>query len=224
MVALPVAGLAPYTGAMRIANPMYDAAFKYLMDDDASARLLVGAVLSCSRYRRSVPFAPRRPQRRASRRPPNCSPYAEWTSQLPSVPPPATACACWSRCRRHASPTRSCASASTWAGIRRPEQLRRGTRRPAPPSPAPGDLHPRRVPAAHHRHGAARGARVPGRRDRPAARGARGVRGGAEPRLLGGAGAVAGVAAELRPGAPAERVRPAAAGGRGARRAGDRRA
>ena len=30
---------------MRIANPMYDAAFKYLMDDDASARLLVGAVL-----------------------------------------------------------------------------------------------------------------------------------------------------------------------------------
>ena len=30
---------------MRIANPMYDVAFKYLMDDDASARLLVGAVL-----------------------------------------------------------------------------------------------------------------------------------------------------------------------------------
>ena len=30
---------------MRIANPMYYAAFKYLMDDDASARLLVGAVL-----------------------------------------------------------------------------------------------------------------------------------------------------------------------------------
>ena len=30
---------------MRIANPMYDAAFKYLMDDDASARLLLGAVL-----------------------------------------------------------------------------------------------------------------------------------------------------------------------------------
>ena len=29
---------------MRIAYPMY-AAFKYLMDDDASARLLVGAVL-----------------------------------------------------------------------------------------------------------------------------------------------------------------------------------
>ena len=31
---------------MRIANPMYDAAFKYLMDDPAAARLLVGAVLS----------------------------------------------------------------------------------------------------------------------------------------------------------------------------------
>ena len=30
---------------MRIANPMYDAAFKYLMDDQAAARLLVGAVL-----------------------------------------------------------------------------------------------------------------------------------------------------------------------------------
>ena len=30
---------------MRIANPMYDAAFKYLMDDRAAARLLVGAVL-----------------------------------------------------------------------------------------------------------------------------------------------------------------------------------
>ena len=43
--ALPVAGVAPYAGAMRIANPMYDAAFKYLMDDDTSARLLVGAVL-----------------------------------------------------------------------------------------------------------------------------------------------------------------------------------
>ena len=34
-----------YAAAVRIANPMYDAAFKYLMDDDASARLLVGAVL-----------------------------------------------------------------------------------------------------------------------------------------------------------------------------------
>ena len=32
-------------GAMRIANPMYDAAFKYLMDDQAAARLLLGAVL-----------------------------------------------------------------------------------------------------------------------------------------------------------------------------------
>ena len=31
--------------AMRVANPMYDAAFKYLMDDQAAARLLVGAVL-----------------------------------------------------------------------------------------------------------------------------------------------------------------------------------
>ena len=31
---------------MRIANPMYDAAFKYLMDDQAAARLLVGAVLA----------------------------------------------------------------------------------------------------------------------------------------------------------------------------------
>ena len=30
---------------MRIANPMYDAAFRYLMDDQAAARLLVGAVL-----------------------------------------------------------------------------------------------------------------------------------------------------------------------------------
>ena len=30
---------------VRIANPMYDAVFKYLMDDEASARLLVGAVL-----------------------------------------------------------------------------------------------------------------------------------------------------------------------------------
>ena len=30
---------------MRIANPMYYAAFKYLMDDQAAARLLVGAVL-----------------------------------------------------------------------------------------------------------------------------------------------------------------------------------
>ncbi|MDE0027240.1 MAG: hypothetical protein OXP69_22745 [Spirochaetaceae bacterium] len=33
-------------GAMRIANPMYDAVFKYLMDDDATARLLVALVRS----------------------------------------------------------------------------------------------------------------------------------------------------------------------------------
>ena len=42
---MPVAEAERYAAGMRIANPMYDAAFKYLMDDDASARLLVGAVL-----------------------------------------------------------------------------------------------------------------------------------------------------------------------------------
>ncbi len=34
---------------MRIANPMYDAAFKYLMDDRTAARLLVRAALERQR-------------------------------------------------------------------------------------------------------------------------------------------------------------------------------
>ena len=42
---LPACGLRDSLKAMRIANPMYDAAFKYLMDDQAAAGLLVGAVL-----------------------------------------------------------------------------------------------------------------------------------------------------------------------------------
>ena len=42
---MPACGLRDSLKAMRIANPMYDAAFKYLMDDQAAARLLVGAVL-----------------------------------------------------------------------------------------------------------------------------------------------------------------------------------
>ena len=56
---------------MRIANPMYDAAFKYLMDDQAAARLLVGAVLGeevvslealpQERVARSSPAAPGEP-------------------------------------------------------------------------------------------------------------------------------------------------------------------
>ena len=56
---------------MRIANPMYDAAFKYLMDDQAAARLLVGAVLGeevvslealpQERAARSSPAAPGEP-------------------------------------------------------------------------------------------------------------------------------------------------------------------
>ena len=50
---------------MRIANPMYDAAFKYLMDDDASARLLVGAVLG-----EEVESLQALPQERAARMPP----------------------------------------------------------------------------------------------------------------------------------------------------------
>ena len=31
-------------GRMEIANPIYDAAFKYLMQDDRAARLLVGRI------------------------------------------------------------------------------------------------------------------------------------------------------------------------------------
>ena len=44
-VLLPACGPRDSLKAMRIANPMYDAAFKYLMDDRTAARLLVGAVL-----------------------------------------------------------------------------------------------------------------------------------------------------------------------------------
>ena len=61
---------------MRIANPMYDAAFKYLMDDQAAARVLVGAVLAeevvslqplpQERSGRPAP-APGRPSRRQER-------------------------------------------------------------------------------------------------------------------------------------------------------------
>ena len=42
---MPACGPRDSLNAMRIANPTYDAAFKYLMDDQAAARLLVGAVL-----------------------------------------------------------------------------------------------------------------------------------------------------------------------------------
>ena len=54
---------------MRIANPMYDAAFKYLMDDQAAARLLVGAVLS-----EEVVSLEALPQERAARPSPAAAP------------------------------------------------------------------------------------------------------------------------------------------------------
>ena len=54
---------------MRIANPMYDAAFKYLMDDQAAARLLVGAVL-----REEVVSLEALPQERAARTLPAAAP------------------------------------------------------------------------------------------------------------------------------------------------------
>ena len=64
---------------MRIANPMYDAAFKYLTDDQAAARLLVGAVLgeeveSLQLFRRSGRRGRRRrpPRLRVSRRRASC--------------------------------------------------------------------------------------------------------------------------------------------------------
>ena len=54
---------------MRIANPMYDAAFKYLMDDQAAARLLVGAVLG-----EDVVSLQALPQERAGRPSPAAAP------------------------------------------------------------------------------------------------------------------------------------------------------
>ena len=54
---------------MRIANPMYDAAFKYLMDDQAAARLLVGAVLG-----EEVVSLEALPQERAARPSPAAAP------------------------------------------------------------------------------------------------------------------------------------------------------
>ena len=54
---------------MRIANPMYDAAFKYLMEDQAAARLLVGAVLG-----EEVVSLEALPQERAARPSPAAAP------------------------------------------------------------------------------------------------------------------------------------------------------
>ena len=65
---------------MRIANPMYDAAFKYLMDDDASARLLVGAVLG----EEVVSLQPL-PQERAGRAEPTPAPGQPPSGELLTV-------------------------------------------------------------------------------------------------------------------------------------------
>ena len=65
---------------MRIANPMYDAAFKYLMDDDASARLLVGAVLG-----EDVESLQPLPQERAARPSPAPAPGESPSGELLTV-------------------------------------------------------------------------------------------------------------------------------------------
>ncbi len=65
---------------MRIANPMYDAAFKYLMDDDASARLLVGAVLG-----EDVESLQSLPQERAARPSPAPAPGESPSGELLTV-------------------------------------------------------------------------------------------------------------------------------------------
>ena len=65
---------------MRIANPMYDAAFKYLMDDDASARLLVGAVLG-----EEVESLQPLPQERAGRAEPTPAPGQPPSGELLTV-------------------------------------------------------------------------------------------------------------------------------------------
>ena len=109
--ALSVAEPERYAGAMRIANPMYDAAFKYLMDDDVSARLLVGAVLG-EEVESLQPLPQERAVRTAPAPVPGEPPSGElltvrgWTSRPPCAPPPATVCGCWWRCRRRASPMR----------------------------------------------------------------------------------------------------------------------
>ena len=65
---------------MRIANPMYDAAFKYLMDDDASARLLVGALLG-----EEVESLQPLPQERAARPEPAAAPGEPPSGELLTV-------------------------------------------------------------------------------------------------------------------------------------------
>ena len=65
---------------MRIANPMYDAAFKYLMDDAAAARLLVGAVLD-----EEVESLQPLPQERAARPAPATAPGEPASAELLTV-------------------------------------------------------------------------------------------------------------------------------------------
>ena len=78
--ALPVAEPERYAAVVRIANPMYDAAFKYLMDDDASARLLVGAVLG-----EEVESLQALPQERAARPSPSPAPGEPPSGELLTV-------------------------------------------------------------------------------------------------------------------------------------------
>ncbi len=78
--ALPVAEPERYAAVMRIANPMYDDAFKYLMDDDASARLLVGAVLG-----EEVESLQPLPQERAVRTEPATAPGEPPSGELLTV-------------------------------------------------------------------------------------------------------------------------------------------
>ena len=65
---------------MRIANPMYDAAFKYLMDDQAAARLLVGAVLG-----EEVVSLEALPQERAARSSPAAAPGESPSGEMLTV-------------------------------------------------------------------------------------------------------------------------------------------
>ena len=65
---------------MRIANPMYDAVFKYLMEDAAAARLLVGAVLG-----EEVESLQALPQERAGRVEPERAAGEEPTGELLTV-------------------------------------------------------------------------------------------------------------------------------------------
>ena len=157
---------------MRIANPMYDAAFKYLMDDQAAARLLVGAVLG-----EEVVSLEALPQERAARSSPAAAPGESPSGEMLTVRRVDFAATVRTATGERLRVLVEVQKARfTDEVMRFREYLGRhyadrdnydeGAGRAAAAPAAACDLHPGGMPAAHGDDGAACGAGVRGRGER----------------------------------------------------------